>query len=59
MASMSQKIQEETPKITKSNERNAFILLAVFLAPIIMVMAVAGYGFLIWMSQIVFGPPTV
>jgi periplasmic nitrate reductase NapE len=42
---------------TKRDERLAFILLAVFLAPALSVAIVGGYGFIIWMSQIVFGPP--
>ena len=43
---------------TKGQERRVFILLAVFLAPILSVILVGGYGFLIWMSQILLGPPT-
>ncbi|WP_370198923.1 nitrate reductase [Roseibium sp.] len=36
----------------------AFILLAVLLAPALSVAIVGGYGFIIWMSQLVLGPPT-
>lgn len=43
----------------KTRERNTFIFLAVFLAPIISVVIVGGLGFAIWISQILFGPPTV
>lgn len=42
---------------TKTDERRAFILLVVFLAPILAVGIVGGYGFLVWMSQLVMGPP--
>ncbi|MES0881556.1 periplasmic nitrate reductase, NapE protein [Roseibium sp. SCP14] len=42
---------------TKRDERIAFILLAVFLAPALSVAIVGGYGFIVWMSQIVLGPP--
>lgn len=42
---------------TKAEERRVFILLAVFLAPIISVVLVGGYGFAIWISQLIFGPP--
>jgi periplasmic nitrate reductase NapE len=35
----------------------AFFVLAVFIWPIIAVGAVGGYGFIIWMLQLVFGPP--
>lgn len=43
----------------KKHERNTFIFLAVFLAPILSVMIVGGLGFMIWINQIIFGPPTV
>lgn len=43
---------------SKKDERTAFIFLAVFLAPIVAVALVGGYGFMIWMSQIILGPPT-
>ena len=33
------------------------LVLAVLIWPFISVAVVGGYGFLIWMSQIVFGPP--
>ncbi|MES0810593.1 periplasmic nitrate reductase, NapE protein [Roseibium sp. SCPC15] len=42
---------------TKRDERIAFILLAVVLAPALSVAIVGGYGFIVWMSQIVLGPP--
>ena len=44
---------------SKTDERRAFILLVVFLAPILSVAIVGGYGFLVWMSQIILGPPGV
>ncbi|SHM62300.1 periplasmic nitrate reductase, NapE protein [Roseibium suaedae] len=43
---------------TKRDERIAFVLLAVVLAPALAVAIVGGYGFIIWMSQLVLGPPT-
>ena len=43
---------------TKKEERNAFAFLAVLLAPILSVAIVGGFGFLIWMSQLLLGPPT-
>lgn len=46
----------ETP--TKQEERRVFILLAVFMAPILSVAIVGSYGFLIWMSHLLIGPPT-
>ena len=44
--------------VTKSEERRVFLFLVVFLAPILSVALVGGYGFLIWMLQLIFGPPT-
>jgi nitrate reductase NapE len=42
---------------TATDERRAFILLVVFFAPIMAVGIVGGYGFLVWMSQLLMGPP--
>ncbi|WP_068310067.1 periplasmic nitrate reductase, NapE protein [Polycladidibacter hongkongensis] len=44
---------------SKAKERIAFFLLAVVLAPVVVTALVGGYGFILWMSQILFGPPTV
>jgi periplasmic nitrate reductase NapE len=43
---------------TKAEERRAFVLVAVVLFPVLSVMVVGGYGFLVWMFQIINGPPT-
>jgi nitrate reductase NapE len=53
------KSSEITPDQQKKHERNTFIFLAVFLAPIISVVIVGALGFSIWISQILFGPPTL
>lgn len=50
-------VSEENPK-QKKHERNTFVFLAVFLAPILSVILVGGLGFAIWISQIFFGPPS-
>lgn len=42
---------------TKRGEITAFVILAVLIWPIIAVAIVGGYGFLVWMSQLVLGPP--
>ena len=42
---------------TKAQERRVFIILAVFLAPVLSVAIVGGYGFLVWMSHLLLGPP--
>ena len=41
----------------KALERNTFVLLAVFLAPALAIAVVGGYGFAVWISQLVIGPP--
>lgn len=38
-------------------ELMVFLILAVLIWPFIAVGVVGGYGFLVWMWQIVFGPP--
>ena len=42
---------------SKSDELRAFLFLTVVLAPILAVAIVGGYGFLVWMSHLTFGPP--
>jgi nitrate reductase NapE len=51
--------RSETPALaqTKRQEIAAFVVLAVLIWPVLAVGVVGGYGFLIWMYQIVFGPP--
>jgi nitrate reductase NapE len=42
----------------KSEERRTFLLLTVVLVPVLAVAIVGGYGFLVWMVQLIAGPPT-
>jgi nitrate reductase NapE len=42
---------------TRREEIFAFVVLAVLIWPVLAVAFVGGYGFLVWMYQIVFGPP--
>lgn len=44
-------------KPTRRAELLAFLVLAVLIWPIFAVGVVGGYGFLVWMSQIILGPP--
>ena len=53
----------ETPPIDAKYERRReaglFLLLTVVLFPVLAVLIVAGYGFVVWMSQLLlFGPPS-
>ena len=49
------------PESSQSNRRRreflAFLVLAFGIWPIVAVGVVGGYGFLVWMYQIIFGPP--
>lgn len=49
--------QDAVPRRTRRQELFAFLVLAVLIWPVIAVGIVGGYGFIIWMLQIVFGPP--
>lgn len=43
---------------SKKQERLAFLLLTAVVFPLMAVLIVAGYGFLVWMWQLLFaGPP--
>ncbi len=42
---------------TRREEITAFIVLAVLIWPVVTVGVVGGYGFLVWMYQILTGPP--
>lgn len=42
---------------SKRDETLAFVALAVFLAPVLAGAIVGSYGFLIWMFQLIAGPP--
>jgi nitrate reductase NapE len=41
----------------RSGEILTFLFLTIFLAPILAVAIVGGYGFAVWMYQIFAGPP--
>ena len=42
---------------TRRRELLTFLVLAFGIWPVVAVGVVGGYGFLVWMYQIVFGPP--
>ena len=45
------------PRNSRREELVAFIVLAVLIWPLVAVGVVGGYGFSVWMYQIVVGPP--
>ena len=48
----------EVPPSTKQEELRSFLFFTVVMAPALAVMLVGGYGFAVWMIQLVVGPPT-
>jgi nitrate reductase NapE len=47
----------EDPASTRKAELRSFLFLTVVMAPVLSVMIVGGYGFVVWMYQLVNGPP--
>ena len=43
--------------ITRRDELRSFLFLTIVMAPALAAMVVGGYGFVVWMSQLVGGPP--
>jgi nitrate reductase NapE len=51
-------LNEPAPsRSTRRQELLAFLCLALLIWPVVAVGIVGGYGFLVWMWQLVFGPP--
>ena len=48
----------DTTPSTRQEELRSFLFFTVFMAPVIAVLLVAGYGFAVWMAQLIGGPPT-
>jgi len=42
----------------KTEERRTWLFFTVFMAPILAVLAVSGWGFVVWVYQLFAGPPT-
>ena len=43
---------------TKQEEWRSFLFFTVVMAPVLAVLIVGGFGFLVWMYQLIAGPPT-
>lgn len=54
---MSSSGSDDDHVLTKRGERRVFLFIAVFLFPILSVILVGGYGLMIWLMQVFFGPP--
>jgi nitrate reductase NapE len=48
---------KESPPPTRQEELRAFLLLSVLMAPVLAVLVVSGWGFIVWMYQLFAGPP--
>ena len=42
---------------TKAQELRSFLFLSVVMAPVLAVILVSGWGFVVWMYQLIAGPP--
>jgi len=42
---------------SRRDEIFAFVVLAVLIWPVLAVGIVGGYGFIVWMLQVIYGPP--
>ena len=43
--------------VTRAEERRTFWFLTLLAAPILAVLLVSGYGFVVWITQMILGPP--
>lgn len=50
-------LPEQAPPVRRRRELILFLVLAFGIWPVLAVGVVGGYGFLVWMFQIIFGPP--
>jgi len=48
-------MDHESP--TRGQELRSFLFLSVVMAPVLAGIIIVGYGFLVWMLQILTGPP--
>jgi periplasmic nitrate reductase NapE len=49
--------QNDRPPASRKRELFTFLVLAFGIWPVVAVGVVGGFGFLVWMFQMVFGPP--
>lgn len=47
----------ENDSLRRTEELRSFLFLSIVMAPVLAVVIVAGYGFLVWMYQLLAGPP--
>jgi nitrate reductase NapE len=47
----------ELHQSTRTEELRSFLFFTVVMAPLLAVVGVGGFGFLVWMYQLIAGPP--
>jgi periplasmic nitrate reductase NapE len=57
MKAAAESTETAQPKGSRGRELAMFLFLTVVLAPVLAVAAVGGYGFVVWMLQMIYGPP--
>ncbi|MBX6393371.1 MAG: periplasmic nitrate reductase, NapE protein [Burkholderiales bacterium] len=50
-------VETERRESSEAQEVGTLLVLLAVIAPLLAVMVVGGYGFLVWMYQLVAGPP--
>ena len=50
-------MERSNEAFTKGQELRSFLFLSIVTAPVLAGIIVAGYGFLVWMYQLLAGPP--
>lgn len=48
---------ESPQRFTRQEELRSFLFLTAVMAPVLAVIIVGGYGFIVWMVQLIAGPP--
>jgi nitrate reductase NapE len=56
-AASERELQQPEGRPDRRRELFAFLFLTVVLAPALAVAIVGGYGFLVWILQMIYGPP--
>ena len=49
--------KQSSPDVKRKEELRSFLFLTAVMVPALSVIVVAGYGFIVWMSQLIMGPP--
>tara|TARA_R110001606_G_C14942312_1_gene599418 strand:+ start:253 stop:414 length:162 start_codon:yes stop_codon:yes gene_type:complete len=52
-------MKDDGESVARKRELSAFLFLTIILAPTVAVMLVGGYGFSIWIYQLIAGPPGI